>query len=294
MRVAARMTVITTIRHLSARHLSTCHLPAHNLAEHLSARVTTINTLRLLSSAPFVTNSRKVSFRVLLSASYSNRMYTTTTSDHDELSANDDSETKPLRMRKYSLFPDIFSKSCRIRDKYGTHVVSDISKRATIVSDCMCDILKTKTLNGVKIALLCSNDISYVVALWAIWLANGVAVPLSPAYPAAELEYFIRDSGSQLLLYTGNDPHIEALALQQEVTSLKLAEKDYNTKENRTPANISFHRIQREAEEGAVNTSAAAAAVKQKLRQEFFRSAPALIIYTSGTTGKPKVSAVLI
>ena len=169
-------------------------------------------------------------------------------------------------------------------DSRGKQRKCDIEKRAHIVANCLCEIFEVTQLNGMRIALLCRNDVSYVVALWAIWLADGVAVPLSSAYPAEELKYFIEDSQSQLLLHTSDDPLIQSLVDAQNVPSLKLDRKDYDTHDSAGTVNMLYKQIH----------GPRRAIIEKKMKHDLYRSSNALIIYTSGTTGKPKVRTQLI
>ncbi|KAJ1950320.1 hypothetical protein IWQ62_006587, partial [Dispira parvispora] len=56
-------------------------------------------------------------------------------------------------------------------------------------------------LQEARVAFLCPNSYAYVVTQWAIWAAGGIAVPLSPLHPPAELDYFIQDSQADTLVY---------------------------------------------------------------------------------------------
>lgn len=51
-----------------------------------------------------------------------------------------------------------------------------------------------------RVALLCSAGHDFVVGLVGCWAAGGLAVPLHPSHPQAELEYYLRDSAARLIV----------------------------------------------------------------------------------------------
>jgi malonyl-CoA/methylmalonyl-CoA synthetase len=54
-------------------------------------------------------------------------------------------------------------------------------------------------LGGRRVALLAPQDADWVAAFLGVVLGGGVAVPLSPAYPAADLDWFVADAGATLV-----------------------------------------------------------------------------------------------
>ena len=84
---------------------------------------------------------------------------------------------------------------------------------------------------GARVCILCPNDMSYVVSQWAVWMAGGVAVPLSPSHPSSELEYFISDSGSSLVIVTEDmADKLQERSKKHSVPLLVLTKEDYLTK----------------------------------------------------------------
>ena len=55
-------------------------------------------------------------------------------------------------------------------------------------------------LNNSNIAVLTRNDSSYIATKLSIWLCGSAVVPLSPKYPLQELEYFVNQSQSKVLV----------------------------------------------------------------------------------------------
>jgi malonyl-CoA/methylmalonyl-CoA synthetase len=111
------------------------------------------------------------------------------------------------------------------------------------------------SLEGRRVALLVTPGGAWVEAFVGILLGGGVAVPLSPLYPPAELAWFAADAGADTL-----------------VVSAEL--------EARAEAMIAGRRVLRLAD----------LAVAEPLEPpaEVAASGTALLLYTSGTTGKPK------
>lgn len=64
-------------------------------------------------------------------------------------------------------------------------------------------ILNTRNktdLKGDRVAILCSNNYSYFISLLAIWLANGVPVPLTKNYTPNYLNYLLKDCQAKLII----------------------------------------------------------------------------------------------
>lgn len=110
---------------------------------------------------------------------------------------------------------------------------------------------------GSTVGLLAPSGLEYVLGLLAIWRAGGIAVPLQPAHPLAELHYIIENAGCEIVL--------AAPALVTSAQGLV------------GPENV--HPI-------GLETSM----TRQEMPAAFTPEDDdgALIIYTSGTTRKPK------
>lgn len=112
---------------------------------------------------------------------------------------------------------------------------------------------------GDRVALLASPGVAWVEAFLAIVLAGGIAVPLSPSYPAAELAWFGEDAGARAVIVSAD---------QRERGGLLCGDR----------AVFELEELSRIAtEEPSASTVPTVDA-----------GATALLLYTSGTTGKPK------
>ena len=137
-----------------------------------------------------------------------------------------------------------------IVDTAGTHTYASIVLQATAVSAAL--LGSNTDLEGGRIAFMAAPGHWYVVALYGIWMAGGVAVPLCTAHPTPELQYVLRDCVVQTVL--ADTVHFARVyAATQDVRSL---------------------------EQMAKSAPRALPAVATTRR--------ALMLYTSGTTSRPK------
>ncbi|KAM4058706.1 AMP-binding enzyme [Hirsutella rhossiliensis] len=82
-------------------------------------------------------------------------------------------------------------------------------------------------LAGERIAFLVENSYDYVVTLLAVMAARSIAVPLSPAFPASELQYILNHSEASLLVssskFAAKAAEVLATDLTCKPTHLQLA-----------------------------------------------------------------------
>ncbi|KAJ2782370.1 hypothetical protein H4R18_002303 [Coemansia javaensis] len=123
---------------------------------------------------------------------------------------------------------------------------------------------------GASVAMLMPSTYEYVAVQWGIWAAGGAVVPLSPAHPERELEFFIADSAARHVIC---HPSLSAplrRVLERMAAPVRLLPSD----ELVGPGSAA------DAPGTAVDDGPDSPPVG--LDQN------ALFIYTSGTTGRPK------
>ncbi|XP_036131749.1 malonate--CoA ligase ACSF3, mitochondrial [Molossus molossus] len=150
-------------------------------------------------------------------------------------------------------------------DQHGRHTYKDLYCRSLRLAQEICRLRECagQDLKEERVSFMCSNDVSYVVSQWASWMSGGIAVPLYRKHPQADLEYFIQDSRSSVVL--AGQEYVELLGpvvRKLGVPLLPLPPAVYN---------------------GAAEEHGAG-----EVPERDWRDRGAMIIYTSGTTGRPK------
>ncbi|POR39110.1 Acyl-CoA synthetase family member 3, mitochondrial [Tolypocladium paradoxum] len=157
-------------------------------------------------------------------------------------------------------------------DPEATAVLHSVSGRSFTYGQLLADVGRARDrlreargaadLDGERIAFLVENSYDYVVTLLAALAARSIAVPLSPAFPAPELQYILNHSGASLLIssskFTSKAEEVLATELTSKPTHLELAK------------HVGSHERQHVALEGTDPAGAG------------------LMLYTSGTTNRPK------
>ena len=87
-------------------------------------------------------------------------------------------------------------------DDTGSHTYGDISIKSRIVANALQRELGNNPEKHKKISFLCSNNSTFVDAMWGIWRWGHVAVPLCQAHPTSSLEYYVKDSKSSAVIAT--------------------------------------------------------------------------------------------
>jgi malonyl-CoA/methylmalonyl-CoA synthetase len=113
---------------------------------------------------------------------------------------------------------------------------------------------------GHRVVLLASPSAAWIEAFFAIILTGAIAVPLSPSYPAVELQWFANDAGAAVVIVSA-DQEERAAPMLAGRRALRLEDL-----------------AQRAASGPAASTTLPVLAAGDV----------ALLLYTSGTTGKPK------
>ncbi|AMO54992.1 AMP-binding protein [Endozoicomonas montiporae] len=88
--------------------------------------------------------------------------------------------------------------SVAVIDETGEHTYGELIEQARILSAVLKQQIEAERP---FIAFLAGRDALSVVSLLAIWLADGIAVPLDPMMPVPEWEWRIRDVDANYLIY---------------------------------------------------------------------------------------------
>ncbi|KAB5578363.1 hypothetical protein GE09DRAFT_1089396 [Coniochaeta sp. 2T2.1] len=157
-------------------------------------------------------------------------------------------------------------------DPNSTVVIHSNSGRTFRYGELLGDVCKTRNriyekagktdIEGERIAFLVENSYDYVVTLLAVLAARSIAVPLSPAFPAMELQYILNHSEASMLLSSAK------FALQ--------AKKVLATQLNERPDHLQLSKFQGGGSHEPVTLEG---------------SDPGdagMMLYTSGTTNRPK------
>jgi malonyl-CoA/methylmalonyl-CoA synthetase len=169
-----------------------------------------------------------------------------------------------------------------LQDRYDNFSYSRLDYLSKKLSDDLLGSYDKKNLDGEKIAVLCSNNYTYLVSVIAIWKAGGVPLGLNKTYPINLLEYFINDSKCKLAINGMSDE--DDVANNTALTDLLDKHKIVNYKlvENK------FHLNSENREDDARANSDALENFRRLLNLEERKNKEAMILYTSGTSGPPK------
>uniref|UniRef100_A0A8C5KVG0 Malonate--CoA ligase ACSF3, mitochondrial n=1 Tax=Jaculus jaculus TaxID=51337 RepID=A0A8C5KVG0_JACJA len=168
--------------------------------------------------------------------------------------------TAPVFMRALT-----FGDRVALIDRHGRHTYRELYERSLRLSQEICRLrgCQEGDLQEERISFLCSNDVSYVVAQWASWMSGGIAVPLYWKHPEAQLEYFIQDSQSSVVV--AGQEYVALLRPVVQRLGVPLLPL--------TPA---------------VYQGGAEGPTEQPVHERKWHDRGAMIFYTSGTTGRPK------
>jgi malonyl-CoA/methylmalonyl-CoA synthetase len=142
-----------------------------------------------------------------------------------------------------------------IEDDTGSRSFAEVHEGALRAREVLCS--GAPSLAGRRVAILLPPGAAWIEAFLGVLEAGGVAVPLSPLYPPAELAWFAADAGA--------DTAVIAEELDDRASQI---------------ASVPGRRILRPADLRAASPRTPEDAV--------VAGDTALLLYTSGTTGKPK------
>ncbi|KAK3336755.1 hypothetical protein B0T19DRAFT_410463 [Cercophora scortea] len=157
-------------------------------------------------------------------------------------------------------------------DPDSTVVIHSSSGRRFKYGELLGDVRKTRNrlyeaagrddIDGERIAFLVENSYDYVVTFLAILAAKSIAVPLSPAFPAPELQYILN--------------HSEALMLLSSAKFAPKAHEVLKTELDVKPTYLQLSKFQGGAPHERVTL------------EKTGPGSAGLMLYTSGTTNRPK------
>lgn len=127
---------------------------------------------------------------------------------------------------------------------------------------------------NVQFGILCPNDVSFIVAMWASWMVGATVVPLSSHHPPASLAYFLTDAQCRGVI-VGDDRSNDLIKATLTTTSQVDIPIINLNKKNLSPSTI-------------INEDVSDDLLLSTTTIDRTERTNALIIYTSGTSGKPK------
>ncbi|KAI1807079.1 acetyl-CoA synthetase-like protein [Daldinia bambusicola] len=149
--------------------------------------------------------------------------------------------------------------------KYG-EILPDVSR----VRDRILDAAGKPDIRGERVAFLIENSYDYVVTYLAILAARAIALPLSPPFPAPELQYILSQSQAILLLHSP-----KYAAKVDEV--LTTPSKELDVAPSPIPVELPKHL-------GAISETFESV----ELTGDGNTEGAGMMLYTSGTTNRPK------
>lgn len=163
-----------------------------------------------------------------------------------------------------------------LHDKYDKFSFDRLNQISSKLTRDLLNSYQKSDLKGEKIAVLCSNNYTYLASILAIWRANGVPLGINKSYPTNLIEYFINDSKCKLVLNGVNEE-----SNNSELDSLldKYKVINYKIKENQ------FYLDKSLDSEGIENSLQS---FRNLLDLEESKNKEGIILYTSGTSGPPK------
>ena len=95
--------------------------------------------------------------------------------------------------------PKVHSDAVALRCGVESATYSELANDAARLADSLID---GAVRPGDRVAIMLPNGPAFVVVLYGVWYAGGVAAPMSPSQSARAVEYVLTISGSRVLLFT--------------------------------------------------------------------------------------------
>ncbi|KAI2463220.1 acetyl-CoA synthetase-like protein [Annulohypoxylon bovei var. microspora] len=180
-----------------------------------------------------------------------------------------------LTLPKLPIFEAIAS-----HNPQSTAIVHCLSRRTFKYGELLPDVSRTRDrileaagksdIRGERVAFLIENSYDYVVTYLAVLAAHAIALPLSPPFPAPELQYILSQSQAILLLHSA-----KYAAKVDEV--LTTPSKELDVTPSPTPIELPKHY-------GAISETFESV----ELVEDDNTEGAGMMLYTSGTTNRPK------
>ncbi|KAJ1327870.1 malonyl-CoA/methylmalonyl-CoA synthetase [Microdochium nivale] len=174
-------------------------------------------------------------------------------------------------------------------DPASTAVVHCLSGRSFTYGELLPDVCRARErlynaagrsdIEGERVAFLVENSYDYVVTFLAILAARAVALPLSPPFPAPELQYII--SHAEALLFVHSPKFASKVA---EVLSTPWPEASPNP----NPKVVEMPKHPGTSSSSSSSSSRPAYREPVELSEGSSAGGAAMMLYTSGTTNRPK------
>ncbi|KAI1209216.1 acetyl-CoA synthetase-like protein [Annulohypoxylon truncatum] len=179
-----------------------------------------------------------------------------------------------LTLPKLPIFEAIAS-----HNPQSTAIVHCLSRRTFKYGELLPDVSRTRDrileaagksdIRGERVAFLIENSYDYVVTYLAVLASHAIALPLSPPFPAPELQYILSQSGAILLLHSS-----KYASKVDEV--LNTPSKELDVTPSPIPVELPKHF-------GAISET-----FEPVELVEDDTEGAGMMLYTSGTTNRPK------
>jgi malonyl-CoA/methylmalonyl-CoA synthetase len=115
-----------------------------------------------------------------------------------------------------------FGETPAVHDATGTYSYAALHSRATALARVLLD--GRRDLDEARVGVLVAPGASWVIAMWAVWAAGGIAVPLSPLHPPAEWLYVLADADvSAIVVDDAHRARIVATAGDRSIVDVSAA-----------------------------------------------------------------------